>query len=99
MKPLRDGLLVHPERCATTSWPRRARPRGHRPLLDPPGLLPHDAEEVGTPLNGTRAEQVDGEPLEQGRELAAWLRSGDLDLLHPVGGTLDARDLPFDPGC
>jgi len=57
--PLRDGL-VDPAGDAAS----------HRPRPDPPRLVPGDAEEVGPALDGALAQEVDGEPLEQRRELA-----------------------------
>ena len=95
--PLRDGLLIHPKARDDLVAPAGQAP-GHRAGLDPPRFVPGDAEEVGATLDGALAQEVDGEPLKDGRELAARLGPGDGELLHPVGRALDPRDLGLDPG-
>jgi len=95
--PLGDGFLVHSEARDDLVAPA-GQASGHRAGLDPPRLIPGDLEEVGAPLDGTLAEQVDGEPLEQGRELAPRLGPGDGELLDAVGRALNPGDLGLGTG-
>jgi hypothetical protein len=52
---LGDRLLVHAEARHDLAPPAAQAP-GHGPRLDPPGLVPGDAEEIGAPLDRALAE-------------------------------------------
>lgn len=71
---------------------------GHSARLDPPRFIPVDPEEVGAPLHRALAEHIDGEALEESRELVPWFRPGDADLFRAVGGGLHARHVGHNPG-
>ncbi len=71
---------------------------GHSARLDPPRFIPADPEEVGAPLHRALAEHMDGEALEESRELVPWFRPGDADLFRAVGGGLHARHVGHNPG-
>lgn len=95
--PLRHGLLVYPEARDNVVVPAGETAR-HRARLDPSSLIPGDAQEVGAPLDGALAQQVDGEAFKESGELAPRLGPGDWELLDPVGRARDTRDLRLDPG-
>jgi hypothetical protein len=51
-----------------------------------PGLMPTDAQNPGRPLDVSRLEHVDGQPLTGGRESGARLRLRQADLPDPCVG-------------
>ena len=54
--------------------------------LDPPDLIPGDAEQVGGPLDRALPEQVEPEPLEEGGELAPGSAQGTGSCFTPWAG-------------
>ena len=95
--PLGDGLLVDPEPGDHLVAPPRQAPLDRAPL-DPPALVPTDAEQPDRARDRALAQQINGQPLEQRGELRARLGPRHPELLDPVRGALDPRHVGLDPG-
>lgn len=67
-------------------------------FLDPLGLIPRNAQQPRGPLHRALPEQVDGQPLEQGRELAAGFGPGNGNLLDSVCRTCHPAPLGLNSG-
>lgn len=95
--PLRDGLLIDTEMLDDLLG-ASMQPASDRPCLDPPGFVPRETQQSGSPLHRALPKQVDGQALEPGGELAARLSPGDCDLFDPMHRTPHARHLGLNPG-
>ena len=84
-------LLVHPHPPQRERWLRRQAP-GHRPLLDPPCLVPADPEELGGRRGVGLLHHLDAPALEEGSEPAVGLSPRDSDLELAVARALHAGD-------
>ncbi len=68
--PLGNGFLIHAD-VRDDLLRAAAQPAGDRALLDAPRLVPRQAQQPGGALHRALPEELDGQPFEQGCELAA----------------------------
>ncbi len=94
--PLGNGFLIHAD-VRDDLLRAAAQPAGDRALLDAPRLVPRQAQQPGGALHRALPEELDGQPFEQGCELAAGLRPGDGDLLDSMARAGHPRDLGVNP--
>jgi hypothetical protein len=93
---LGDGFLIDAHVRHDGLGPS-TQPPGDRPGLDPPGLVPRDAQQPRRPFHRTLPKYINSQALEPGRELTPRLGQGHRDQFDPMGGTVHAGEVRLDP--